>query len=265
MSIEIKKEDPLEAAEYSEYFQSNEYEDDEENSMDFEPYSSPQTSSKATKSRERLSNPTTIEMPTKDEIMMIRDLNWRIALQRHKTTQELTNDSRTKVAKLLIKHIYERKFQNDGNYDLKMTTQNFQFLADTLVSIFPTEVAETYFCRSVKGKNATGKLYNAFVNTRSEIVDAGLLQVNRRNMNKSDSTKNTKADLTHYVPPPTVSKFPDAMNVCCSKNFDDVQNLTAMWESCYDHRQSILREKQTLEYFNMFPFLKESDGHKLVS
>lgn len=146
-----------------------------------------------------------------------------------------------------------------------MRTQDFQYLADTLVKIFPTEVAETYFCRSAKGKNATGKLYNAFVNTRSEIVDAGLLQVNRRNMNKSDSSKSTKAEITPYAPSPTVSKYPDAMNVCCSTNFEDVQKLTAMWESCYDHRQRILREKPTLEYFNTFPYLKDTSGYKLVS
>lgn len=122
MSIEIKKEDPLEEnSGFGDDFQ-NEFDSNEDDSMDFEEYSCSnpaETSSKPTKSRERLSNPTTIDMPSIDEIMMIKDLNWKIALQRHKTTQELTNDSRTKVAKLLIKHIYERKFQVDGNYDLK--------------------------------------------------------------------------------------------------------------------------------------------------
>lgn len=121
MSLEtvIKKEDPLEYSDYTDF--QNDFEDEEENSMDFEQYSNsaPTSSSKSAKSRERLSNPTTIEMPSTDEIMIMKDLSWRIALSRHSTTQELTNDSRTKVAKLLIKNVYERKFQVDGNYDLK--------------------------------------------------------------------------------------------------------------------------------------------------
>lgn len=97
------------------------------------------------------------------------------------------------------------------------------------------------------------------------IVDAGLLQVNRRNMNKSETSKSTKVNITPYVPAPSVSKFPDAMKVCCSKTFDDIPKLTAMWESCFDHRQRMLREKTPLEYFNMFPYLKESNGYTLVS
>lgn len=121
MSVEIKKEDPLEYAEY----QQSDYNDDfdgfdEEDSTDYEQTSTSQANS--SKARVRVNNPTPIAMPTKEEIMSMSDLNWRIALQRHKTTQELGNDSRTKIAKLLIKNIYERKYQLDGNYDLKFVT-----------------------------------------------------------------------------------------------------------------------------------------------
>lgn len=134
------------------------------------------------------------------------------------------------------------------------------------MSIFPTEVAETYFCRSAKGKNATGKLYNTFVNTRSEIIDAGLLLVNRRNMNKSELTsKITKTDLATSLPEFKTSKVTDAMKICCSSDCHDESKITPMWESCFSHRQVLLLEKSTLDYFNMFPFLKESKGFKLVS
>lgn len=146
-----------------------------------------------------------------------------------------------------------------------MTTQDFQYLADTLVSIFPTEVAETYFCRSAKGKSASGKLYSVFLNTRKEISDAGLLQVNRRNINKSEASESTKTDLATNLPALKTSKVPGAMKICCSSDFEDVPRITSMWESCFDHRQALLREKSTLDYFNMFPFLKESNGYELVS
>lgn len=145
-----------------------------------------------------------------------------------------------------------------------MTVQNFQQLSDTLVEIFPTEVVETYFNRSLKGKCATGKLYNAFVNTRAEIADSGLLQTSKRNMNKTDKVKDKKCHIQPYTPSPTVSKFPDAMNICQSTNFDNPQYLIEMWDSCFEHRQNILREKQSLSYFNMFPYLKESNGFQLL-
>lgn len=125
MSIEIKKEDPLEYSDFPHNSLYNEFVDGED-SLDYEQnssnsnqeYSLPEPS-KSPKNRGRVSNPTPIEMPTKEEILIMTDLNWKIALQRHKTTQELGNDSRTKIAKLLIKNIYERKFQLHGNYDLK--------------------------------------------------------------------------------------------------------------------------------------------------
>lgn len=145
-----------------------------------------------------------------------------------------------------------------------MTVANFNHLAETLVEIFPTEVVETYFVRSIKGKCAQGKLYNAFVNTRSEIVDSGLLQVNKRNVGKSDKEKSSKPKTQSFVPSRSVSKFPDAINVCQGSNFDNLPHLNEMWESCFDHRQSILREKTALQYFNMFPYLKEADGYQLV-
>lgn len=145
-----------------------------------------------------------------------------------------------------------------------MTVANFTHLADTLIEIFPTEVFETYFIRSIKGKSAAGKLYNAFVNTRAEIADSGLLQTVKRNVNRSEKVKDPKMKIQTYTPSPTICKFPDAMNICQSANFDNPKRLMEMWDSCYDHRQSILHEKPVLSYFNMFPYLKESNGFKLV-
>lgn len=77
------------------------------------------SSEQPSKSKARISNPTTVEMPTKEEILNLNNLDWKIAMQRHKTTQELGNDSRVKISKLLIKSIYEKKFAVDGSYDLK--------------------------------------------------------------------------------------------------------------------------------------------------
>lgn len=146
-----------------------------------------------------------------------------------------------------------------------MTVPNFTFLAETLVEIFPTEVFETYFIRSMKGKSAAGKLYNAFVNIRAEIADSGLLQTVKRNVNRSDKTKDSKTKAQTNVSTPVICKFPDAMNICQSSNFDDPKYLMEMWDACYEHRQGILREKPVLSYFNMFPYLKDSSGYKLVS
>lgn len=121
MSFEVKKEEPLDYSEYENFHDEH----NEENSIDFGScISNPPSSSKTpSKSHTRLVSSSTLKMPSLDEIMVVKDLNWRIALQRHKTQQELTNDSRTKIAKVLIKNIYERKFKLDGNYDLKCVEQ----------------------------------------------------------------------------------------------------------------------------------------------
>lgn len=116
MDFEIKKEDPLNYLD----FNHEEPEFDDEDSNDFDQTSSssnlPQTSTRPAKKQ---NFPSTIQMPTKGEIMCITDLNWKIALQRHLTTHELRNDSRSKIAKLIIKNCYERKFETHGHYDLK--------------------------------------------------------------------------------------------------------------------------------------------------
>lgn len=125
-------------------------------------------------------------------------------------------------------------------------------------------MTETYFLRSVKGRAASGKLYNAFVNTRAEIIDAGLLEVNRRGTNKSGTVKEAKQIAAADELPEVVNKHPDAFEICKSDDFDDPEQLTEMWDYCYEHRQQQLRQKTTQKYFNLFPYLKESDGYKLV-
>lgn len=146
-----------------------------------------------------------------------------------------------------------------------MTVADFNHLTDILIDIFPTEVVETYFVRSMKSKAAAGKLYNAFVNIRAEIAESGLVQTVKRNMNKPEKPKGSRMEIQSYTPSPSISKFPDAMNICQSSNFDDTEHLTEMWDSCYEHRQKLLRDKSALKYFNMFPYLKDPDGYKLVS
>lgn len=144
-----------------------------------------------------------------------------------------------------------------------MTTSHFEDLANKLVSIFPTEIAETYFCRGLPGKSSTGKLFNAFLNTRTQLVECGLLLVNKRN--KPEPPKNEKSKKEKIASIQTKSKYQNALKVCCSKNFDDFEKLKKMWNFCYNTRRKIRTEKSTLEYFNMFPYLKESEGYQLVS
>lgn len=126
-------------------------------------------------------------------------------------------------------------------------------------------MTETYFLRSIKGRAASGKLYNAFVNTRAEIIDVGLLEVNRRGTNKSGTVKESRQTAAADEQPEVVDRHPDAFEICLkSDGFDDPEQLTEMWDYCYEHRQQQLRQKSAQKYFNLFPYLKESDGYKLV-
>lgn len=146
----------------------------------------------------------------------------------------------------------------------RMSSHNLKYLADILVEIFPTEVKETYFIPSEKGRNATGKLYNAYVNTRAEIIDSGLLGTNRRNTersDKSDSPMKSQPSKSLVTP----EQFSGALAVCQSLDFKNLQQLFEKWDSSYHQRQNILKDRSALEYFNMFPYLKESSGYKLVS
>lgn len=111
VQVKIKKEDPLD-------FNScgiGSYED-YENSMESSPSQPEQSTSK---SRSNEINNATFEMPTKKELMAINDLTWKIQLQKYKKSQSLANEARTKVAKFLIKHIYNLKYEQHGHYDLK--------------------------------------------------------------------------------------------------------------------------------------------------
>lgn len=115
MSVEIKKEDTeVDFIEFKNYeFEEAEgCDDSDESDKNFKKTSK-------TVENEKVIQATPIDMPTKEEIMNIKDLQWRMSLQRYIKTQELQNDCRTKVAKVIIRNIHERKFQLHGNYDLK--------------------------------------------------------------------------------------------------------------------------------------------------
>ncbi|KAK4877024.1 hypothetical protein RN001_009530 [Aquatica leii] len=80
----------------------------------------------------------------------------------------------------LVKVIIENEVAND--VDERISTERFGMLSNEIVSIFPTEIKETYFSFSFKRKKdgtwakiGSGKLYRKFYNNRRDMRHSGLL------------------------------------------------------------------------------------------
>ncbi|KAG5668649.1 hypothetical protein PVAND_016583 [Polypedilum vanderplanki] len=196
-------------------------------------------------------------MPTKEEIENINDLTWFIIRSKYQRTCQLTSDNRSKLSRAIIKFIHMRHFEKFGTFDVRLTTQNFEYLTKIIIELFPTESAETYFIRSSKGKNASGKLYNSFINTRQEVTESGLVMTKRKSKeNKFENYEEFDEEIEDNLATST------ALTLCQKNDFNDLQEMTKAWNECLDERCKLLSRIGAHEYFGMFPYLNEDLGYK---
>lgn len=130
-------------------------------------------------------------------------LDGRAILKQGKADKGLLREgSRRKLTRLIIHEILE----NNPGY--KISTDQFKNLAAEVVEIFPRESELVYYSGYESGKdniakkNASGKLYESYVNRRRQLRESGELAGHTRSISRSSCTTST---TTHSTSPTTLS------------------------------------------------------------
>jgi hypothetical protein len=198
------------------------------------------------------------QMPSTHDINTMPDLTWCMIRSRYQRDSNLTSDNRSKLSRAVIKFVFMRMFESHGTFDIRLSSQQLAHLTSIIVELFPTESPETFFVRSSKGKNASGKLYNSYINTRQDVMESGLIGAKRRRMRESSDDREDEEEQE------VLSEPSRALDLCQSVDFGDIRGLTAAWDECYDERCALLSRIGAHDYFGMFPYLGDGSGYKWV-
>ncbi|XP_037035568.1 longitudinals lacking protein, isoforms H/M/V isoform X13 [Bradysia coprophila] len=98
------------------------------------------------------------------------DLDAKIVIGKYKKCGKLDAADRTIFCKSLI------KFTLSQDFSKIFKREDFQRIAELIVSLFPTETLETYFIPAQCGKQAKGKLWDAYKNIRSTLASVGFIE-----------------------------------------------------------------------------------------
>lgn len=132
----------------------------------------------------------------------------------------------------------------------------FNFLADSIVDLFPTERKDTYYSESsvVNGVNlcSRGVLYNKYKKIRQECIDLRLLvaRKNKKNIAESSFAKlNALKNIEN-------AQIPD-------KSID--KQFLKNWVETTQERKKLYNNTLIRDIFKRFPSLKTPLGYSLVS
>jgi hypothetical protein len=97
-----------------------------------------------------------------------------------------------------------------------LNRNEFENLSKLIVEIFETEIAETYYSPSAKGKVPTGKLYSSYSNLRNSLASVGLIA-------RESKTSHVSSVPVHQNP--ISNEDPDTNEVLSALEQDDLENI----------------------------------------
>lgn len=70
----------------------------------------------------------------------------------------------------------------------RMSKKEYFRLTELIVQLFPFESKGTFYTPAVKGSPAQGKLYSAYQNYRTDLIEAGLIATRERSLSEESNT-----------------------------------------------------------------------------
>lgn len=197
-------------------------------------------------------------------------LDGKAILKESKTSNGLLHfSSRRKLSRLIVRTALEKHPKQT------ITSYEFTKWANEIALIFPKESAVVYYSpyqgSTTKGakKNASGKLYEAYIARRRTLRKSGILPA-KQNTSKNQETKNTLP-----LPIATASSeendtdqlvsLQDKLQVLRSL-LEPIEQVTKYWQATATARLTALLEGGLVsDYFKLYPALKLGHGYNLVS
>ncbi|KAG5678626.1 hypothetical protein PVAND_008282 [Polypedilum vanderplanki] len=118
--------------------------------------------------------------PDSESLMSMKNLDYQILSTFYMKNKRLEEAHRKDLARVIITSIFEK------NPETRLTTDQFIHLSHVIVSVFETEVKETYYIPSKKSSSPKGKLYSQYNNYREKMYDVGLITRNAREKTKTN-------------------------------------------------------------------------------
>lgn len=201
-------------------------------------------------------------------LLELDSFDFRVPYAYYNVKGTIEENHRVKVAKAVVYSILEkdpeRKWVNlklfKTNFNLfflfRLSKQDFIHLANTIVEVFPTEAAGTYYVPSEKSKNPTGKLLSSYSNIRHTLASVGIIARDSRQSQGSVATTQVEVSI----------EVLEAVEVIQSETFEDKDLLVQCWQITHEKRQEDIKSQSisTSEYMGRYPYLREINGYELV-
>ncbi|XP_075147046.1 uncharacterized protein LOC142221262 isoform X2 [Haematobia irritans] len=169
-------------------------------------------------------------------------------LKKYALGNSLENRDRVKIAKAIIDECLK---DNPGKIINKV---DFHSLAESIISIFPTEVVSAYYIPSIKGCIARGKLWSCYNNKRTLLSLQG--QIVRRGKTASKRKGHPLPDTDELV---------DSIEFL-EKNSSDWALVLCKWSETHKFRMEELQSSiSTHDYIKKYAGLSDERGVELVA
>ncbi|KAF0713362.1 C2H2-type domain-containing protein, partial [Aphis craccivora] len=132
----------------------------------------------------------------------------------YKINNRFNDNIRSLLVDAIISYIITKK--------MTMSVNLVDYIGDQIVSMFPSEVKDTYFIKYESNKNPKGKLYAKFYNSMRVLKPTGLVTSNVKNIDKPNSRKHSM----HLEPEKDISYIVDQVKNDTSCPFSEVEPTT---------------------------------------
>ncbi|XP_030762270.1 uncharacterized protein LOC115887090 [Sitophilus oryzae] len=224
--------------------------------------------------------------PSRDVLNTIKDINpsKRIRLDiQSLNLPQLLEESITGKALVAIYNKYQefepkyqgylcdvivQHFLNQPTFQ-RLTNEDFDAIADNIITVFPKEVKTTYFIEPLKKKFskenksgfARGKLTDKYRNRLTFLRKAGLISSQRETGRRSDDADELQVSLSISIEDQTKNDL-----LWLQHNTEPWHTVEEKWKSTFKYRKNLLESSSIPndELTKIFNILKNPMGHTLI-
>ncbi|XP_050058606.1 uncharacterized protein LOC126550678 [Aphis gossypii] len=159
----------------------------------------------------------------------------------YKINNRFNDNIRSLLVDAIISYIITKK--------MTMSVNLADYIGDQIVSMFPSEVKDTYFMKYESNKNPKGKLYAKFYNSMRFLKSTGLVTSNVKNIDKPNSRKHSM----HFEPEKDISYIVDQIKNDTSCPFPEVErNWKATTKFRLNEIQKAISTSDIINEWNSF-------------
>lgn len=161
-----------------------------------------------------------------------------------------------------------------------LAKSEFASISQIIANCFRGEIASTYFIPAEHRSIAKGKLWNSYMNYRTQLSQAGLIKRRPRGIKPLVGGTTSALIISEFGFRFLIDFYLNDFEIIETENDmdqddDDLnfirvetspwEDVRKSWNNTFFSRMKFLNEYSTENYFNSFPCLKDEQGYELVS